>query len=118
MIPATPHPDGVTAAAARTIRITPRRAFTLLELVIVLVIAGIGLALVAPTLRPPAPGDPTAAPVVALRARAARLGLSIDTIVGGRRLQIAPTGVCIAVSAPAPGTAWDPARCSLVRAAP
>ena len=89
--PCTPHP-GRTAIAVPTLsillRLPPprcRRGFTLLELLVVLVLLGLGAALVLPSLRLPARAPGEDAPLERARATAIRRGEAV-------RLSVNPTG--------------------------
>ncbi len=107
----------------RTGRHSPRcrdpRAFTLLEVMVVLTLLGVSLALVVPMFTRSAPPDATAESLQRLRGRAARLGVTIDTVVAGRRLRITPIGACLPVDGRgATAVRWDPARCAPATASP
>jgi prepilin-type N-terminal cleavage/methylation domain-containing protein len=89
-----------------------RRAVTLLEIMVALVVIAIGATVVAPTLSP-ARTSGTVESLALLRDRAARRGQPIDTAIAGRTLRIMPNGACLTLG-PAEGAArWDPARCRM-----
>ena len=132
-----------SSAHARPSANGPRRGFTLVELIVVLLLMGLAFALVAPTLaRPSAPErDPAQRVLDAARAAAVRRGetMLVDvradgrwTVTGSadgvpvlagtlapgraRRLTISPLGACmpdLAGDAPIGAAAWDPLRCAL-----
>lgn len=85
----------------------------------VLTVLGVSVALVAPMFARRAPEDAAVASLQRLRGRAARLGVTIDTVVAGRRLRITPIGACLPVDGGAAASGrWDPARCAPATLAP
>ena len=120
-----------------------RAAFTLLELLVVLVLLGLSAAFVLPTLRLPAPATGGATAVARARAVAVRRGESVRLLVDAagawtvratadtlgtillagistaghaHSVVISALGTCLPEGAAAVGTpAWDPVRCAASR---
>jgi prepilin-type N-terminal cleavage/methylation domain-containing protein len=88
------------------------RAFTLVEVLVVLVLLALSIAVVAPVLKRPSPTERAGEALQQVRSRAARLGVSLDTTVDGRRLRITPLGACLPITGDNTATRWDPARCA------
>jgi prepilin-type N-terminal cleavage/methylation domain-containing protein len=104
--------------SAHVVRLRLHRAFTLLEVVVTLVLIGVGLAVVAPVLRPTPRVRDTEASLARVRAQAVRLGTTIDTLVAGRRMRITPLGACIPMDMTPDAPRWDVQRCAPVPSAP
>lgn len=109
--PDPPHLPPIVPAA----RPTPSspRAFTLVEVLVVLLLLAIAAAVVAPLLAPRVARATSAGEaLLRVRARAVREGVTIDTLLDGRRLRITPLGACLLLHERADTPPWDPARCA------
>jgi prepilin-type N-terminal cleavage/methylation domain-containing protein len=93
---------------------SPRRGVTLLELLVVLVVLGIGAALVTPALRTPNSTDTTTDAFTTARRDAARRGETQHVTQDGNTWDVTPAGLCLPNQVQTTDMAWDPVRCEAV----
>lgn len=91
-----------------------RRGVTLLELLVVVVLLGLGAALVAPALRVSGRPqlDPLQEALQAARRDAVRRGETVQVRRDDGQWDVTPAGLCLPAAGPAEPGAWDPVRCA------